>query len=105
MEIIFSEPLHRNYEECLHNLSKGTIITGIPSHPDSVYMIVNIPKPKRLRSFCTGKPVSIELSHDEVLLFNLRSSTFRVAIASIVVIVLDGTLTVSKTIRIENYLK
>ena len=78
-------------------LTYGTIITGAPGHPGSVYIKVS-------KKFGNGIEVQTRMSNSSLIL-NLNSGTLRLIPGDSLVTVLDAELRACVSSEILNYIK
>ena len=86
----------QTHEEKLGNLKYGTLVTGIESHPNSIYIKVD-------KNGC-GQGTSVQYSRGYSVLLNVKLGSLREVRGNTVVTVLEGHLDINLAIA-EQYCK
>lgn len=84
MNIVMKQPIDKHHAK-ICDLNYGTIVTGVPNNPESVYL-----KMKK----CRSADATINWTQGHCVLLNLKTGTIRAIPATSVVTVLDGHLNV-----------
>jgi hypothetical protein len=99
MQIILTEKRKETmpYEAILGDLNYGTVLTNVPSNPDSVYIKVKKRK--------TGAGINLTFPYNDCVLLNVQYGTLRAVDGGTVVTCLDGAGKFEKAEKAEIYKK